>query len=229
MGSPKEKSISEIKPKINGIFINGVFNTKILGIHIDNRLSFDHHIQRLTKDLNSKLALIYRLKQFLSEDTLNFVYKSIVRPKLEYGCAVFDFTYDIHLDLLTRIQKRFARLITNSSFLSHSAPLFERLGWKTLKSTISYESLIYIFKSINGFGSESSKDIFEVNNNRTSRRRCGRDRLHINPPMARKNFLSNTIFCKGIELWNSISLDIRSSDNIKQFKAKLNSLNFNTL
>ena len=157
MGSPKESSIMNIKPKINDIPIERVFSTKILGLHIDNNLKYDKHLNKLCKELNSKSYLIKRLKSFLSENILNFIYKAIIRPKLQYGCVVWGFTYNIHLEPLVKLQKRFSRIITNSNFLANSSQLFNQLDWVSIKDTIKYESLIYIFKSLNGLNSDFPK------------------------------------------------------------------------
>lgn len=204
-------------------------STKLLGIHINHSLNYETHINKLCKQLSSRISLFYRLRKYLSKKVLNFLYKSIIRPKLEYGCVLWGYTYNTHLDKLFKIQKRFARLITNSDHLSHSLPLFERLDWMRLKNAIKYESLIYIFKSINGFGSNFSENIFELNANRTSRRHTGRDRLYINVPTAHKNFMQNTVFVAGAKLWNQLPLDMRSEATVKSFKTRLKTFNFNNL
>ena len=128
MGSPKESSIVNIKPKINDISIERVFSTKILGLHIDNNLKYDKHLNKLCKEFNSKSYLIERLKSFLSEKILNFIYEAIICPKLRYGCVVWGFTYNIHLEPLIKLQKRFSRIITNSNFLANSSKLFNQLN-----------------------------------------------------------------------------------------------------
>ena len=133
MGSPKEASILNIKPNINEILIQRVMSSKILGLHIDNNLRYETHINKLCKELNSRISLFNRLKKYSPGNTLNFLYKSFVRPKLEYGIVLWGFTYETHLENLIKIQKRFARIITNSGYLSHSSPFFQRLNWKTQK------------------------------------------------------------------------------------------------
>jgi len=225
MGSPLENTIRDLRPVINGKPLIRVKATKILGINLDNNLKFDSHIDILTKELNSRLYLISNLRKYLPENTVNFVYKSIIRPKLEYGCQLWGFTYNKHIEKLLKVQKRFARIITKSSFVANSSPLYERLNWKSLLNAIKFESMIYIFKSINGLNSEHSRDLFEINVNRTSRR-TGRDGLYINEPKSTKNFLFNTIFCKGVKLWNSLPFDMRSETTIRAFKTRFKDYSF---
>ena len=88
----------------------------------------------------------------------------------------------------------------------------------SIQDTIKYESLIYIFKSLKGLNSDFSKNLFEVNQNRTSRRQIGRDFLYINYPTVKRNFFENTIFSKGVKIWNQIQLDLRSETDFKNFE-----------
>jgi len=101
---------------------------------------------------------------------LNFVYKSIIKPKLEYGCTLWGHTYDTHLSNLFKVQKKVCEDYIDSNPSAHSFPLFKRLNWKPLENSIKYESILYIYKAINGFGSRFSTEMFELNTNRTSGR-----------------------------------------------------------
>ena len=219
MGNPRESSISCIKPYINNNQLNRVYSTKILGIEFDHNLKFDKHINKLVKELNSRFSLFVRLKKFLPESILNMLYKSMVRPKLEYGCVVFGHTYDTHLKSLEVIQKKFSRLITNSDPYAHSSPI---------KNAIKFQSILYIYKSINGLCSDYTKTLFSINTNRTSGR-VGRDSLSISVPTVKKNFFKNIIFIKGADMWNSMDLDIRSEPDLNEFINRLETLDFNEL
>ena len=194
-------------------------------------LKFEKHKDLLSLDLNSRFVLFCRIKKFLHENTLNFLYKSSVTleySKLEYAIIAYDFTYNTHLDVLGRIQKRFSRFITNETFRAHTQTLFERLNWKTIDNTVKTQSTIYIHKSINGFGSEITKKLFEINSNRISSRR-GRDQLHINVPTPKNNFFKNSLFYRGIEIWNSIPLSLRSDKCQTCFKFGLKFFDFNSI
>ena len=114
------------------------------------------------------------------------------------------------------------------NFMESSSPLFFRLNWLSLTNQVKYQSLIYIYKSINGFGSNYMRDIFEVNTNRTTGRR-GRNRLFINPPQVKKNYLLNSIFCEGVKYWNSLPLDIRSKGTFAEFITELKNFNLDLI
>ena len=222
MGRPREESTQDFKPKIGGFEIKRVFISKVLGLCIDSEMKFDEHIIRMSKDLNKLYSLFTRLKKFIPEYTLNSLYKSLVKPKLEFGCVLWGFTYDIHINKIAKIQKRFARLITGAESRAHSTELFESLKWFPILKAVKYHTFVCIFKALNGLSSENLLTLFEVNSNRSSAR-LGRHSLYINAPNAKKNMLRNTIFCKGVDEWNSIPPDIRVEANLNNFKTKITS------
>ena len=63
--------------------------TKDLGIVIDDQLKFQHHIHNQTKKANQKLGMIKRSFGYIDKEMFLSLFKSIVRPHLEYGSNVW--------------------------------------------------------------------------------------------------------------------------------------------
>ena len=222
MGTPKDTSTQDIKPTINGKLIPKVNSTKLLGIYFDNSLKFDKHIEELCKDLNKKVGIFHRLSKTLPEETLLFIYNSIVKPKLEYGCMIWGYTYACHIHPVEIIQKKFARNITRSRYFEHAEPLIKRLRMAPIEKAIKYQTLNYIYKVINNMASEESKVIFPVNQQRTSRRAgIGRDDKFINTTVAKKRMAQNSLFHEGIRHWNNLPIEVRSKNTLKSFQEVL--------
>ena len=76
------------------------FCEKDLGVHIDNRLKFHKHIETAVNKANSKLGMIRRSFEYLDGDMLVQLYKSIVRPHLEYCNSVWSPLYKKDVQLL---------------------------------------------------------------------------------------------------------------------------------
>ena len=62
---------------------------KDLGVAIDNKLKFVPHIQAMVKKANRNLGLIKRTFSYLDKTVFLNLYKTIVRPHLEYASVLY--------------------------------------------------------------------------------------------------------------------------------------------
>ncbi|ELT95856.1 hypothetical protein CAPTEDRAFT_116548, partial [Capitella teleta] len=65
--------------------LNKTIVERDLSVILDNRLTFEHYIQAKIKKSNSIMALIRRTYTYLDNHTFLLLYKSFVRPHLEYA------------------------------------------------------------------------------------------------------------------------------------------------
>jgi hypothetical protein len=63
---------------------------KDLGVTVDNKLAFKKHVSQSTAKANRTVGIIRRSFTNLSEKTFVTLYKSLVRPALEYGHSVWN-------------------------------------------------------------------------------------------------------------------------------------------
>ena len=64
------------------IGINGFLN--ILGVHIDDKLSFNNHPLTFLKKVYAKVGALRRLKKLVPADIAFMLYKAYILPQLEY-------------------------------------------------------------------------------------------------------------------------------------------------
>ncbi len=75
---------------VDGKLLNRVTVTESLGIHIDQFLSWDFYIKKLTKKISNGIGAISRQKPFVCRDTLISVYNALVQTYFDYCCEVWD-------------------------------------------------------------------------------------------------------------------------------------------
>ena len=73
--------------------IKKVANEKDLGVIIDSKLSFRDHITSKVNLANRNLGIIFRTFTFLDLEIFLTLYKSLVRPHLEYVTVVWSPLY----------------------------------------------------------------------------------------------------------------------------------------
>ena len=73
--------------------INQVTEEKDLGIIIDDKLKFQQHINQQKNKANQRLGMIKRSFSYMDKEMFLTLFKSIVRPHLEYGRNVWYVIY----------------------------------------------------------------------------------------------------------------------------------------
>jgi len=74
----------------NNIPVKVVTETTHLGMILDSKLNFEHHLEKKIGKANMGLGAMQQLKKWVSHNTLEVIYKLYVRPHLDYGDIVFD-------------------------------------------------------------------------------------------------------------------------------------------
>ena len=67
-----------------------VFHLKNLGLIFDSILYFNWHIDRVLSKVNKIVTLLRKFQYILPQQSLLIIYKTFVRPHLDYGKVVYD-------------------------------------------------------------------------------------------------------------------------------------------
>ena len=94
-----------------------------LGVLMDNKLKFSNHVDAAVSKANKILGLIKRTLTYMDDDNLSLLFKSLVRPHLEYANVVWALSYKGDLKKLEDVQRRATRLLPSLSGLDYSARL----------------------------------------------------------------------------------------------------------
>ena len=74
---------------LNGISLDRVSDMRDLGIIVDGQLKFHAHTTHVVSKANRLLGLIKKSFEHITNHTLPLLYKSLVRPTLEYGNSIW--------------------------------------------------------------------------------------------------------------------------------------------
>ena len=88
-----------------------VNHVKYLGIYLDNHLSWEYHINQLSKKLSQSNGILAKLCHNAPQKTVLLVYHAIFYSHLNYGCPIWGrLSCDKHLDKICKLQKRCIRI-----------------------------------------------------------------------------------------------------------------------
>ena len=206
---------------LNKTKLDEIKDEKLLGVKLDKYLKWNKHIDYLIRKLNSRICLLKRAKEHLTIHCRKLLYNAIIKAILEYCCTVWGNCSKEQLQRLLRIQKRCARLITNSTFGDNSVKLFTELEWLPISDIINCRKLYMLHKISQGH----CPDYFfsyihylkECHNYNTRASR----RNNVATPTYNKVSGSRMFQTSAIRLWNNLDVSVRDITSHKQFMDRI--------
>ena len=140
--SRKLQKISHPSIYFNNIPIEQVSSQKHLGMILDAKLNFQENIKNLLTKVNKTIGLLRKLQNILPRGSLLTIFKSFVRPHLDYGNVIYDQSYNntFH-QKMESIQYNAALAITGAIRGSSREKLYQELGLESLQQRRWYKKL----------------------------------------------------------------------------------------
>ena len=110
----------------------------MLGLTFSFNLDWASYIISIAKTASKKSGALIRSMKFLSPEVALYLYKSTIRPCMEYCCYVWAGAPSCYLELLDKLQKRICRTV-GPSLAASLEPLAHRRNLASL-------SLFYRYK-----------------------------------------------------------------------------------
>ena len=89
----------------------------MLGLAFSSKLDWGSYIISIAKTTSKKIVALIRSRNFLSPEVL-YLYKSTIRPCMEYCCHAWSGGPSCYLELLDKLQKRIFRTVGPSLAVS---------------------------------------------------------------------------------------------------------------
>ena len=109
----------------------------MLGLIFFSKLDWGSYIISIAKSVSKKIGALIRSVKFLSPGVALYLYKSAIRPCMEYCCHVWVGASSCYLELLNKLQKRICRTI-DPLLTSSLEPLAHRLNVASLSLFYRY-------------------------------------------------------------------------------------------
>ena len=136
--------------KLDDVSLRTVTQAKLLGVIIDENLTWGPHVDCICKYAWNKVHCIRRMSNFLSLSVKKKIYQGFVYPTFDYCDVVWSNASKSSLSKLDKVHNFGARVITNSSPLTSSLTLFNTLGFSTLEERRRYHYSTQVFRCVHG-------------------------------------------------------------------------------
>ena len=99
-----------IDVKMGGSVVEEKLSVKMLGLTFSSKLDWGSYIISVAKTASKKIGALIHSMKFLSLEVALYLYKSTIRPCMEYCCHVWAGAPSCYLELLDKLQKRICRI-----------------------------------------------------------------------------------------------------------------------
>ena len=211
------KNIKHPDLVFNGTILENVTCHKHLGLNISSNLKWTSHIDKMLQSVSRMLDVSMKLQYKLDRKTLETIYLSFIRPKLEYGSIIWDDCNIREKVRLEKIQLRAARLVTGAKKGTSHELLYNELNWDKLEVRRHNDKLKFMHKIVNknmpNYLCEILPDTVGSNVNIKTRTS---DNLRQYPCKGASFAKSLMPYC--IDMWNELEDDVKSIVDFEVFK-----------
>lgn len=196
--------------------IKAVTEEKDLGVIFDPLMDFSSNACKTAAVGNARLSLIKKNFKHLGAESFMMLYKTIVRPRLEYCMPVAQPRYKKDAFKIEQVQRRATRLIETVHNEEYPVRL-ERLNLPSLEFRRKRASVLQAFRIVKGIDRLDEKIFFERNQETRTRGHSQKFQEKFCRSEARKRAFSQ----RAVRDWNRLPEAVIDSDTVNQFKRRL--------
>ena len=202
--------------------LNSASSHKHLGLIVQHNLSWGEHITEICAKADRRLSQLNFWKFRLNRKTLEILYKSYIRPILEYGNVVFDNMSEGDSLKLESVQKKAGKIVSGAVQGTTYNVIIEELGWESLRDRRQFRKLALMWDIVNHrapyflneFLPETVQD--HIQDRYPLRNRHNVSTFHTRTELFRKSFFPSTV-----NSWNTLDNDVRAINDLSAFKHSL--------
>ena len=211
----------KLEVKTDNAEIEQVANHTLLGMIIDEHLTYEVHVDKLCIKLSKRLGLLRHISPYLKKNQRIIYFNAVIKPLMMYASTVWTSCNKEVLERVLRMQKRAARIILEAQRTSRTVTLVYNLSWIPFYNEAYIKRCELAFKRINGsqlpdylsVPLRKNSDVHSRNTRNCDVNLCP---LHRNISEGGRTFAVRTV-----KDWNNLPRSLKTRKSMKSFKAEL--------
>lgn len=189
---------------------------KYLGLYIDGRLSWKHHIEAVAAKIAGAIGALGKI-HFLPRKILQSIYYSIVHPHLQYASSIWSSARKTHLNILQLLQRKALKRCHKLDNRHNTEDLFCNQATTVLpvRALGVMQICSVVYNTINHF--ERTNLTFP----RAVSTRLRRTEQRFISPVPHNYYGESSIQYRGPKEFQELPVEIRNSENYKSFRIRL--------
>lgn len=217
--SPEEKQLKIVTS--NNEMLEQVDSSRLLGLELDSELTFETHVNYLSKKISQRTGILNKIKSCLPLDQRLLFYNSLIKPIMNYASVVWHTCSKDSMQRILRLQKRAARIVLDAEPRSSSVRLFNKLRWLPFYNEAKIAKCSIMYKRTQRTVPEYLIDSLVMNSDVHSRNTRYAKCNFSCPKYNRITEGGRSFTVSAVQLWNNLPVEIKSKPSLKSFKSAL--------
>ena len=204
--------IDEITLDLNGenLSIKECKTIKYLGLMVDNKLTFNDHIEHIKKKVGKRLGAMYRSKNLLPVKYRKMFANALMLPQFDYLDIIYNKACKSKLNELDLLYKKVAKIALDVPKRESSLNVYRDMKWLPLHLRRQVHMSSYMFRIMKNTSPSNFMDKFRfISGGSRNGENCN---LYTNKSKTHKEF-----YYLGAKCWNNLSQYLRNLEDVGRF------------
>lgn len=214
--SAKNKPIADFPSlSINNMAIHRSNYEKYLGLWIDEKLTWKHHIEHVASKLSSFLGALYKVASYIPNGTRTTIYNSLVKSHLEYLIEIWGSAAKSNLTYLQRMQNKIIKVLYHYHYLTPTVQIYKDTKFLNISQLYKYYTCVLVKNIVTNSIQSNIRINKKVNTHNL------RNRYKLELATARTNYGKKTVLSEGVQIFNALPNDLKECESTVLFKYML--------
>ena len=196
---------------------------KLVGIWVDEDLSWYDHIDKLCRKINSAVYGLNKSRRSLNANSRKLLYSGLIHSHLVYGLPIWGFAKQNKLKLLKTKQKLALHKVCNLKARDHTHKYFQHARILKFDDLFEHATMCYIQSGLHHTSPNHIQKLWSVREN--DRPGLRNTQPNLNSHISNRQWINNLPPNGQARLWNNNTLDRQLKPSIYKSKNKTRILN----
>lgn len=206
---------------LNGKDLSRIDSCKYLGLHLDNHLSWEQHVNAVAASTAPYVGILGRMKHIADEKTKKLIYYAHIHSKFLYMNHIWCTAAKSQIKRLEVLQNKAVRRVMHRSYSTlnlRTLDLYNMLNLLPLSKLGEYNTAMEAYKILNGL---TTSNVIKFQRGDEVHTYNTRNREHIRLPQPRNNHGLKQIEYRGGAILNSLPPEVKNAVSLGVFKSGL--------
>ena len=214
---------AEIKMKIQfgDAYIPLSETTKILGIVLDENLSWKAHVSAIIQRCYATLSGLTKFTHRLSYEVKKMIVESLIFPHIHYCLTVWGSCNAGQRHRIQKVVNHCARVVHCARRRDHVSPMLRELKWLNVGDLLAVRDVAAVYRALRQAHAPAAlRDMFTLVSDVSSAETRQRAEEHLRPPQVRTELARRSFRYRAAVTWNQAPAAVRCAPSVAALTAR---------